>query len=411
MIFMKRSFVLSLICCSFFSAAYCQLRVENNGNVGVKYAGTPSVNGYFTVNSAGDTETCATISSQEETHDAVLKVIKTDAVTTDHNYIIGFSSYTRQNNNSSRLAYGVYSRALKTNNTDTNSGRSYGVYSYAGHATPGWNYGVFGTLYGNNNGAGVFGSSLNFDDGMNTQGKFAGFFHGDVKSTDAMYASTYNVLSDYRLKENIVSIGSEGLNDLLKLNVVKYNLKPRYADTGDTSTIGKGYYTNESKLLERTHYGLLAQELQGVYPDLVYEGEDGFLSVNYIELIPILIKSVQELKAKVDALEGKPNNAPVRTGGTTQVTSQLANQAALYQNSPNPFTENTIIRCIIPRSISKAVLYIYDMNGHQIDSMSIAERGDVSLTIEGSSLDAGIYMYSLITDGEVVDTKRLILTK
>ena len=51
------------------------------------------------------------------------------------------------------------------------------------------------------------------------------------------------------------------------------------------------------------------------------------------------------------------------------------------------------------------------MNGHQIDSMPIAERGDVSLTIEGSSLDAGIYMYSLITDGEVVDTKRLILTK
>ena len=156
---------------------------------------------------------------------------------------------------------------------------------------------------------------------------------------------------------------------------------------------------------------MLAQELQGVYPDLVYEGEDGFLSVNYIELIPILIKSVQELKAKVDALEGKPNNSPVRTGGTTQVTSQSAIQAALYQNSPNPFTENTTIRCIIPRSISKAVLYIYDMNGHQIDSMPIAERGDVSLTIEGSSLDAGIYMYSLITDGEVVDTKRLILTK
>ena len=51
------------------------------------------------------------------------------------------------------------------------------------------------------------------------------------------------------------------------------------------------------------------------------------------------------------------------------------------------------------------------MNGRQIDSMSIAERGDVSLTVEGSSLDAGIYMYSLITDGEVVDTKRLILTK
>jgi hypothetical protein len=51
------------------------------------------------------------------------------------------------------------------------------------------------------------------------------------------------------------------------------------------------------------------------------------------------------------------------------------------------------------------------MNGRQIDSMIINERGEISLTIEGGSLDAGIYLYSLITDGVVVDTKRMILTK
>ena len=195
------------------------------------------------------------------------------------------------------------------------------------------------------------------------------------------------------------------------MNVVKYNLKPRYVDSCDTTAIQKSYFTDDSKLLERVHYGLLAQELQDLYPDLVYEGEDGYLSVNYIELIPILIKSIQDLSAKVDALEGKPNKAALRTSETTQVQNQLPIQASLFQNNPNPFTENTTVRCIIPTGISKAVLYLYDMNGRQIDSMPIVERGDVSLTIEGNSLDAGIYLYSLITDGDVVDTKRLILTK
>jgi len=56
-------------------------------------------------------------------------------------------------------------------------------------------------------------------------------------------------------------------------------------------------------------------------------------------------------------------------------------------------------------------LYIYDMNGHQIDKRPIYNRGYVSIIIQGSSLDAGMYLYSLITDGAVVDTKRMILTK
>jgi hypothetical protein len=51
------------------------------------------------------------------------------------------------------------------------------------------------------------------------------------------------------------------------------------------------------------------------------------------------------------------------------------------------------------------------MNGRQIDSRTVAERGEISLTIEGGSLDAGIYLYSLITDGSIIDTKRMILTK
>jgi hypothetical protein len=43
--------------------------------------------------------------------------------------------------------------------------------------------------------------------------------------------------------------------------------------------------------------------------------------------------------------------------------------------------------------------------------MTVSGHGIVDLVIEGRSLDAGMYMYSLVTDGVVIDTKRMILTK
>ncbi|MBO7110639.1 MAG: T9SS type A sorting domain-containing protein, partial [Bacteroidaceae bacterium] len=169
-------------------------------------------------------------------------------------------------------------------------------------------------------------------------------------------------------------------------------------------------YPEDSRILKTDHYGLIAQELREIYPDLVCEGSDGYLSVNYIEIIPLLIKSIQELRLQVDELTYSPEKATMRNGGTTN-TDDIINTAVLYQNNPNPFTENTSIKCVIPQEVTKADLYIYDMNGRQIESRNISQRGNVSILIEGNSLDAGMYLYSLITDGTVVDTKRMILTR
>jgi hypothetical protein len=45
--------------------------------------------------------------------------------------------------------------------------------------------------------------------------------------------------------------------------------------------------------------GVIAQEVQSVYPELVNVGGDGHLSVNYPKLTAVLLESVKELKAKV----------------------------------------------------------------------------------------------------------------
>jgi hypothetical protein len=92
--------------------------------------------------------------------------------------------------------------------------------------------------------------------------------------------------SDIKMKRDIKPL-SLGLNTILQLK--SYSYKWKEADMDDN------YY----------HYGIIAQELYEVLPDLVRKGndKDQLLSVNYIGLIPILINAVKDLKAENEALK------------------------------------------------------------------------------------------------------------
>ena len=51
------------------------------------------------------------------------------------------------------------------------------------------------------------------------------------------------------------------------------------------------------------------------------------------------------------------------------------------------------------------------MQGTQIKKLQINNRENISISIQGSELKAGMYMYSLIIDSKEIDTKRMILTE
>jgi len=93
-------------------------------------------------------------------------------------------------------------------------------------------------------------------------------------------ATTFTTTSDYRIKENI-----QLLNDTYNVD----NLKPsRYFNTR----------------LNKQDIGLIAHELQEIYPELVTGEKDGeeFQSINYMGLIPILIKEILDLKKEIKKL-------------------------------------------------------------------------------------------------------------
>jgi hypothetical protein len=309
-------------------------------------------------------------------------------------------------------------------------GQSWGVYGTAGNATSGYNYGVFGILGGTNNGAGVFGSARGFGS-TNTNGNWAGYFNGDVKITNPLGTATLWVnstqyTSDQRLKKNITTLTNTIFDKISQLNAVQFQYKTR-SDMiaaglipADTSQIDTVTNINANKV----RYGYIAQDVQQIFPDIVYQGSDGFLGVDYVELIPLMIEaikqqtdSMKQQNTKINNLQQQlnkccnivsPNTGSPDGNKTTNTGTGLS--AMLYQNVPNPFSQTTMIKCFIPDNAMLSNIYIYDMQGTQIKKIQINGKGDESISIQGSELRAGMYMYTLIIDGKEIDTRKMILT-
>jgi len=65
----------------------------------------------------------------------------------------------------------------------------------------------------------------------------------------------------------------------------------------------------------------------------------------------------------------------------------------------------------LPEHVGYATVMIYNLEGKQLKAIQVPDRGDVEVKISASELSAGMYLYSLIADGKVVDTKRMVLTR
>lgn len=129
-----------------------------------------------------------------------------------------------------------------------------------------------------------------------------------------------------------------------------------------------------------------------------------------LSVIKTMDKNYKALEQRVKTLEGCVKcTGKQKSSESSNIPVETIN--SLGQNSPNPFSEQTSISYTIADDVKKATIYVYDMQGKQKKSNSITTRGQGSLTIQGYEYVAGMYMYSLVTDGNEVDTKRMILTE
>lgn len=400
---MKKTLLTMLMVASYFGVVNAQLLVDENGKTGVGIETTNTLNSQLTVNSLGESGVTMYVNSQDYTG---LKINRTTSSGSGYGIYVTSRPSGFEN-------YGIYGRSVLTSGTRT-AYSSFGVAGVANGANNGYNFGVAGfvdEVYG----AGVFGSSSASLGGISVSGRYAGLFHGDVYVTGTVSTGTLLTPSDYRLKNEIKSLSNDCLDKVLGMNIVEFKYKQRESTVAGEQNMTKekkaSWYDEDSPFLKNKHYGFIAQELKEIYPDLVVEGKDGYLGVNYIEIIPLLVRSIQELNAKVEQYENASAPTFKAQARTADATGIEAVVTTLYQNTPNPFTESTLIQCDIAESVANANLYIYNMNGEQITEFVITERGSTSVTIDGGSLSAGMYLYALVADGQVIDTKRMILTK
>ncbi len=237
--------------------------------------------------------------------------------------------------------------------------------------------------------------------GMYTSGNFFspnlelyrnGAFRGNFNATSGIYFP----VSDARLKKDVQNLDNV-MDDIMKLRPTTYLFKDQEDDT--------------------RNYGLIAQELKEVFPDMVnvrpLEGDDDqnlpdLHTVGYTNLIPVLIKGLQEQQAEIEALK-----AQLATTSEKGATDLINNTRAdvLGQNAPNPFSSFTNIDYELAPGFKTAAIYVFDLNGRQVLSYTNLAAGEGSVTIPGNELDPGMFLYSLVVDGQEVATKRMILTK
>ena len=237
--------------------------------------------------------------------------------------------------------------------------------------------------------------------------------------------------SDERCKQDINDLDG-ALETLAGLRSVTFHYKPNPSPLAkvDASMLNseeamkayaeeqQNYAEYEAARTAKLRYGFIAQEVEQVMPELVEHDADGMLSVDYIAVIPILGKAVNELSARNEQLENElrqlsapeVNYAPAQSSGMDQLLTDRSAEV-LAQNDPNPFSSDTRISYNLPEGTTSAMICIYDLQGKQVQQLPVTDMGAGSVTLHGGNLQAGMYIYSLIANGRELASKKMILTK
>jgi hypothetical protein len=236
-------------------------------------------------------------------------------------------------------------------------------------------------------------------------------------------ASGFAATSDETVKTDIMPI-TKALGIVKKLNGKSYLWTKEYQE--------------EASLDNGRHLGFLAQELEKVLPEAVIKFEEGRYAVDYNSIIPVLTEAVKELNAKVEkqnnaVLENEELKAKIavmeeKFALLEKTITQLCESGCaglkkseegktsevdvLYQSIPNPTDKDALVNYFLTKEDAKAKIVLFTQEGKDMESHNLEPKkgnGSIKLSLDG--LSNGTYLYSLIVEGKVIDTKRLQIVK
>ena len=428
-----------------FTNVYSQLQVDSTGYVGIGITdeiledeGADSIISPLSVGTAGDVYDYASFCGNGRHYTIyAFNHNKHDA------NCVGIQSFSHTRRGDSQGVVGIGTAGFgETNSAIGVRGATFGGENAVG---------VYGGSYlfniASDNFAGVFGSTSSGFPYFQYPGVYAGYFDGTVRATGPMYAQAFYTPSADPNEGNragttsLCLIGEEeSITDKFR-NISMFELQhneqqgqERLQNPSEESLGGRSIQDLSRKELHQldsinssivpvkkdplssVNYGLDAAQLKVAFPKLVQQDEDGNYSINYVEMIPLLVKGLNEMSAKIEILEHKlaekthSRNVKSETTSIADVPNEI-DMVRMDQNKPNPFSESTVIGLNIPEKTQKANIFIYDLSGKQIQNVMVTERGETNITVYAKDLNAGMYIYSLVADGKVVMTRRLMVDK
>ncbi len=272
-----------------------------------------------------------------------------------------------------------------------------GLYTYGvkGTAWGGAAYGVYGSLppvnYGVNYGAAIYGTTNTSP--IVLDNNWAGFFDGMVKIANGLWVTGYGIhgtLYSRSAPSDLAPIADNRLGNAYESYVSDKlsSLQP--------GTFLESQSINENEKIDtkadaRLHYGLSTEQLEETFPDLVTEDKDGNKYINYVEMVPILVQAINELSAKVEALEAERENS----------------KAIKAKSSQMDIADN--VNLSIPNKAQRIQLNIYDLSGKLVRTTDVKESGDIRLSTYTKGLATGTYAYSLIVDGKKQKARKILI--
>lgn len=232
------------------------------------------------------------------------------------------------------------------------------------------------------------------------------FYNSDKTQHQDVEAASFRVRSDERYKKNIKHI-TNSLDLINQLNGVSYNFK------SDNTLKSSGKTKNTS--------GFIAQEVEKVLPSVVFTDDSlGYKTIDYIQILPYVVESLKELNNKLDQqneyikeLESKQelnDNSHLKKATATNTYKLYEEENYVLNNTPNPFRNETVISYTIPGHVNNAFINIYDLSGRELLKKQINNSGNGQININAKELYNGTFIYSLIVDGKLVKTSKMIIT-
>ena len=268
-------------------------------------------------------------------------------------------------------------------------------------------------------------------------------------------------VSDQRFKKNIKE-DVKGLEFINALRPVTYTLDQKAIESflGKNGPSENATQHTPPDATPDILSGFLAQEVETAAMSLGYDfsgvdkpkNDKDYYGLRYAEFTVPLVKAVQELSNTNETMEDKMKGQEDEINSLKEQIDEMATQLKelddiklmiaqlqgccvekeasqnadiqielgtpqnedipyLEQNAPNPFYDETIIKYYLPKKFDSATMRFTDWQGRNLKTIQLQDAGHGTISISAKELAAGTYAYTLVVDGQLVDTKKMILTK